>query len=84
MLISALSSYRQGKLEAAQVPLIELLKRTNKDETIRSVGAMTLARLQFQKGQYKEAYQTYLEVDKSHALWLQAMVEQAGRTNIES
>jgi hypothetical protein len=77
LLISALFNYRQGKIESAIIPLLELLKRAPREENIRSVGAMTLARLQFQKGLYKEAYQTYLEVNKSHALWLQAMVEQA-------
>lgn len=77
LLISALFNYRQGKLELAEAPLQELLKLASPEDSVRSVGAMTLARIQFQKAKYKEAFQTYLQVHKSHALWLQAMVEQA-------
>ncbi len=43
----------------------------------RSVVALTLARLHFQAGQYKEAFDMYLKVDKSHPEWMQAMMEQA-------
>lgn len=77
LLISALFNYRQGKINATVTPLTQLLAKAGKDDNVRSVGAMTLARIQFQQGQYKEAFKTYLEVNKSHSLWLQAMVEQA-------
>jgi hypothetical protein len=77
LLISSLFNYRQGKIENAVAPLIELLKRAGREDNVFSVGAMTLARIQFQKGQYREAYTSYLGVHKSNALWLQAMVEQA-------
>lgn len=76
-LIAALASYRTGKIDRAASELTELLKESSREQGIRSTGAITLARIQFQKGQYKEAYQTYLQVDKSNPLWLSAMVEQA-------
>lgn len=77
LLISALYSYRLAKLDAAQGFLQDLLKRTTKQDPLHSAGAITLARIQFQKGDYPRSFQSYLEVDRSHALWLSAMVEQA-------
>ncbi|WP_374028896.1 tetratricopeptide repeat protein [Bdellovibrio bacteriovorus] len=79
LLLNALFNYRQGKVEDAVVHLDRLMKVTEADKTsqIRSVGALTLARMQFQKSDYKEAFQSYLKVDKSNPLWLQAMVESA-------
>jgi hypothetical protein len=78
-LLTALFNYRQGKVEEAILPLQLLLQATESDKTsqLRSVGALTLARIQFQKNRYKDAFQSYLKVDKSSALWLQAMVESA-------
>lgn len=77
LLISGLSSYRQAKIDPAAQALSEVLQKTSKDSPIRTVAAITLARIYFQKGKYKEAFNAYLEVDKAHPLWLQAMVEQA-------
>lgn len=79
LLLSALFNYRQGKVEEAAVQLEKLMSVTDSDKTLqlRSVGALTLARIQFQSSQYKEAFQSYLKVDKSNPLWLQAMVESA-------
>ncbi|WP_374001601.1 tetratricopeptide repeat protein [Bdellovibrio bacteriovorus] len=79
LLLNALFNYRQGKVEEATIYLDKLMAATDQDKTsqLRSVGALTLARMQFQKSQYKEAFQSYLKVDKSNPLWLQAMVESA-------
>lgn len=79
LLLMALFNYRQGKVDEAIYTLERLMKLTEgqKQSQIRSVGALTLARIQFQKSQYKEAFQSYLKVDKSNPLWLQAMVESA-------
>lgn len=79
LLLNALFQYRQGKVEDATIYLDRLMKVTENDKTsqLRSVGALTLARMQFQKSEYKEAFQSYLKVDKSNPLWLQAMVESA-------
>ena len=79
LLLSALFNYRQNKIDEAVINLETLMKVTNGQKTsqIRAVGALTMARIQFQKSMYKEAFQSYLKVDKSSPLWLQAMVESA-------
>ncbi|MGE5086607.1 MAG: tetratricopeptide repeat protein [Bacillota bacterium] len=79
LLLSALFNYRQNKIEEAVTNLETLLKVTDGQKTsqIRAVGALTMARIQFQKSLYKDAFQSYLKVDKSSPLWLQAMVESA-------
>jgi hypothetical protein len=77
LLISALSSYRSGKIDRAEGELKTLLNEIPKDNSLRSIGALTLARIYFQKNKYKDAYDTYLQVDRQSALWMQAVVEQA-------
>lgn len=79
LLLTALFNYRQGKVDDATIHLEKLMKATENQKTsqLRSVAALTLARIQFQKGDYKDAFQSYLKVDKSNPLWLQAMVESA-------
>lgn len=75
--ISALSAYRQGKVDDAKDLMEELLKSKSNINSIRTLATLTLARINFQKQLYKEASDLYLKVDKDHPLWLQAMVEQA-------
>lgn len=79
LLLSSLFNYRQGKIDDAIIQLERLMTVTedNKKSQLRAVGALTLARMQFQKSDFKEAFQNYLKVDKSNPLWLQAMVESA-------
>lgn len=79
LMLTALLNYRTGKVDDAIASLDTLMKVTSNDKSLplRSIGAMTLARIQFQKSDYKGAFQTYLLVDKSNALWLQARVESA-------
>ncbi|WP_413587197.1 tetratricopeptide repeat protein [Bdellovibrio sp. HCB274] len=79
LLLSGLFNYRQNKVDEATVNLEALLKATDGDKKsqIRNVGAITMARIQFQKSLYKEAFQSYLKVDRSSPLWLQAMTESA-------
>lgn len=79
LLLKAVFNYRQGQVDAAITdletswPLIEADKKSQ----IRNLSALTLARLYFQKGDYKAAYKTYIKIDKSSPSWLQAMVETA-------
>ena len=79
LLLKAVFNYRRGQLDAAigdletSWPLIE----SDKKNQIRNLSALTLARLYFQKGDYKSAYKTYIKIDKSSPSWLQAMVETA-------
>jgi tetratricopeptide (TPR) repeat protein len=78
-MINALSLYRQGKVDDAIMTLNRLMELTDSDRKgmIRNVAALTLGRMYFQKGAYKDSFQTYLKVDKSNPMWLQAMTEQA-------
>lgn len=77
LFISALFNYRHGQIDKAANLLDQVLKRTSKEDGIHTTAAITRARLHFQKNQFKEAFQAYLEVDKSQNVWLQAMVEQS-------
>ncbi|RYZ86938.1 MAG: hypothetical protein EOP04_12810, partial [Proteobacteria bacterium] len=77
--IAGLSLYRQGKVDDAIVTMNRLVQMTDGDKKglIRNVAALTVGRIYFQKGAYKESFQSYLKVDKSNPIWLQAMTEQA-------
>lgn len=77
LLVSGIFNYRRGKLDQAVMDLEKLLPLADKRWPLRSVAAITLARMHFQKSKFKDAFQDYLQVDKSDPLWLQAMVEQA-------
>ena len=79
LLLKAVFNYRQGQIDAAIADLENAwpLVEADKKNQIRNLSALTLARLYFQKSDYKAAYQTYLKIDKSSPSWLQAMVEQA-------
>lgn len=79
LLLKSVFNYRQGQVDMAindletAWPLIE----SDKKSQVRNLSALTLARLYFQKGDYKAAYKTYIKIDKSSPSWLQAMVETA-------
>ncbi len=78
--LKSLILYKIGNLAESIGLQQTLLSGTLKKETspeLHSVNALTLSRLLFQQGDYKEAFQTYLQVDKKHPEWLQAMIEQA-------
>lgn len=77
--ISGLSLYRQGKVDDAIITMNKVLELTAGDKKglIRNIAALTVGRIYFQKGAYKDSFQSYLRVDKSNPLWLQAMTEQA-------
>lgn len=78
--LRAIILYRGGQLEESLKQAKEALKiieEKKPDAPIRSVAAISLARMQFQRGEYKDAFETYLKVDKRHPEWLQAMVERA-------
>ena len=78
-LLKGVFNYRMGQVDSAIAeletawPLIE----SKKKDQVRNLSALTLARLYFQKGDYKTAYKNYLLIDKSSPSWLQAMVEEA-------
>jgi tetratricopeptide (TPR) repeat protein len=75
--IAGLSKYRQGKVSESEAYIDEVLKNKQSLPSIQTLASLTLARIKFQKQDYKEAQKLYLAVDKDHPLWLQAMVELA-------
>ena len=80
-LLKANASYRRGDVASAintlekSAPKVEQLLKKN--DKIRNLIFLTLARMQFQKGNYKASYANYLKIDKSNAVWLQSTTEQA-------
>lgn len=75
--IAGLSKYRQGKISEAEAYIEDVVKNSKSLPSIQTLASLTLARIYFQKQNYKEAQKLYLTVDKDHPLWLQAMVELA-------
>lgn len=80
LFLKSLILYKSGQVQEAvgiqqAVQKDVDLKRPNSE--FKSIVALTLARLHFQAGQYKEAFDNYLKVDKGHPEWQQAMIEQA-------
>lgn len=72
--------YRAGKAEEALNVQEKALARLEKDKPeaeIKSISALTLARLYFQHNRWKDAFAAYLKVHKNHPEWPQAMIEQA-------
>ena len=71
--------YRMGQLDQA-IQELEILWPTiesKKADQIRNLAALTLARLYFQKSDFKTANKYFLKVDKSSPQWLQSMIELA-------
>jgi tetratricopeptide (TPR) repeat protein len=80
MAMKSLILYRANKLEEATKTQEIALARLEKDKPeseIKSISALTLARLYFQQNLWKDAFNAYLKVHKNHPEWPQAMVEQA-------
>ncbi|MFN7825716.1 MAG: tetratricopeptide repeat protein [Pseudobdellovibrionaceae bacterium] len=72
--------YKSGQLQEAigiQQQVLNRYEQIPGSEDMRSITALTLARLHFQAGQLQEAFNVYLKVDKKHPDWMQAMIEQA-------
>lgn len=80
MFLKSLILYKGNHIQEAiglqQAVLKDVEQKQPKSE-FKSVVALTLARLHFQSGQYKEAFDNYLKVEKTHPEWMQAMIEQA-------
>jgi tetratricopeptide (TPR) repeat protein len=80
LFLKSLILYKGNQVQEAiglqQTVLADVMEKRPSSE-FKSIVALTLARLHFQAGQYKEAFDNYLKVDKTHPEWLQAMTEQA-------
>lgn len=81
LFLKSMILYKGGQIQEAiglaQVVYNKLIETKARDADFTSMAALTLARLYFQAGQYKESFDQYLKVDKKSPDWLQAMVEQA-------
>lgn len=80
LFLKSLFLYGSGKVDEAMKVNEEAIKMYEKKDVEndnKSLAALMLARLYFQKGKYKEAYDNYLKVNKSHSQWLQGVIEQA-------
>ena len=78
-LLTATAEYRRGDVNAAIKALESAIPKlaADRSDKIRNLVYLTSARLKFQKGNYKEAYADFLQIDKSSSLWLQSTTEQA-------
>ncbi len=75
-----LLQYRTGHINEAiqkQTEALTFYEKTAATDPLKSIVGLTLARLYFQQAQYQDAFSVFLKVDKRHALWMQAMIEQA-------
>lgn len=79
VLLSTSINYRKGEVNTAIAKIEKVIPNiiNDKKNKIRNMLILTLARLYFQKGKYKESYQNYLKVDRSSPLWIQSVIEQA-------
>ena len=79
MLLSASLLYRKGEVNKAIAKLEKVIPTVEHDKKnkVRNMLILTLARIYFQKGKYKESYAVYLKLDRSSPLWIQSVVEQA-------
>lgn len=79
VLLSASLLYRKGEVNKAVAKLEKVIPLVDSDRKnkVRNMLILTLARIYFQKGKYKDSYATYLKMDRSSPLWISAVVEQA-------
>lgn len=80
LFLKGVLQYRSGKVQeglASMSNALSGLEAKAPTGDLKSIAALTLARLQFQTGEYKDAFRSYLKVDKTHPEWPQAMIEQA-------
>lgn len=72
-------NYRLGDLNGAIKSLESAIPKLSSDriDKFRNLTYLTLARMYFQKGNYKQSYNHFLSIDKSSAFWLQSTTEQA-------
>lgn len=71
--------YKQGKLDPAITEMEKMLDTYSVDskDNLKSLAAVTLGRMYFQRSEYKKSFEAYGKVDRNHALWFEATSEQA-------
>ncbi len=78
-LLLSTAFYRMGELDNAVSYLEKISQQADNlsASPLKNLYYLTLARLYFQKSNYKTSYQYYLKIEKSSGLWLQSSIEQA-------
>ena len=80
LFLKSLILYKGNQIQEAiglQQTVLKDVEQKRGTSEFKSIVALTLARLHFKAGQYKEAFDNYRKVDKTNPEWLQAMTEQA-------
>lgn len=80
LFLKSVLTYRRGNLKEAlsiQEKALANLEKNKPSSEFKSIIGLALARMRFQTGDYQAAFKNYLLVDKRHAEWPQAMIEQA-------
>lgn len=80
MYLNALVNYRSNNIDLAADELnrlLALLEKQKPNWDLKSLAAITLARIYFQKEDYSKAYNLYLKVEKGNSIWVQSLVETA-------
>lgn len=76
----AINYFTQGKTKLAISKLEGIWALLNEkkidDKNLRSLVAVNLARMKYNSGVFDQAEALFREVDKSHPLWVQALIEQ--------
>ncbi len=78
--LSAMNSFAMGEkskaLKKLETTWASLQARKGPTSNIRALVAVNLARMYFSQKKYPKALESYMQVPKDHALWVQALIEQ--------
>jgi hypothetical protein len=80
MFLNSIVNYRSNNINLAEKELSTLLIRLEKEKTnwdLKSLTALTLARIYFQKEDYTKSFNHYLKIEKGNSIWVQSLVETA-------
>ncbi len=78
--VASVGEYEAKEIDKSitrQKALAEDLRKRNTDKEVMALVQLNLARMNFQKGKYKESLTYFQQVPKEHPLWLQGLTEQA-------
>ena len=79
LFLQGIIEYKSGNLEGAIAQLEKIMALSERDpkNNLYSLVAITLGRLYFQKADFRKSFELFRRVDRGHALWFEAMAEQA-------
>ena len=71
-------NYKKGQMEDAEKEFADIFKKIkNSKKGLKSLVALNLARIHFQKGMYRKAFALYNNVEKSHPAFFESLMEKA-------